>query len=345
MISGIFRLMTKRRRSIRIFLLGGLGNQLFGVFFYHALKVAFPGRVVATNRLIPFGSNPTRVLIADKIPETKFEEIELIRSARFLDHTISNSRIGRRVVWKYYNFISPGKRIKLQDFWELKKFPEYRVDIVDYCDDWFFPEYVKKNRAIDFSPTEYKLEQRDYENYVLNGIVCHVRVGDYLDHPEKHKLLDERYYLSAIKSITKENKQCSELILVIAENVSEVRQYYPNLANLSSRIIGKSDLDSDLQAFNIMRSATNLVAANSTFSMWAAWFGLYARKRTLVPYVFPGDNPQSGLRELKWEVLNPIDGGIVEKHKFEPWFQEKENRFLEIMSRVQRTETGASANY
>jgi Glycosyl transferase family 11 len=325
---------VKAKMKFRIFLLGGLGNQLFGVFFGHALNIAFPGKVALSDRLIPFGSNSTRMLMVNQVPEARLQELNLIQSTNFLNKLIRNSRIGRSVVWKLYEVSSRRKRMNIEDFWNLDYPLESGIDILDYCDDWFFPEYVRRVKGITSSLSDLRALE-DYQNYISNGIICHVRVGDYLKHPEIYDLINEEYYFSAIREISKKNQKSSQLILIITEDVQEVQRFYPNLAKISKIILGKSDLSSDVHAFKIMQNAMNLVAANSTFSMWAAWFGLHARERTFVPSVLVGEIPQSGLRELQWELINPTSGEIVENEEFDSWFKQKQIRFHEILSVIQ----------
>ena len=325
----------KKSAQIRVFLLGGLGNQLFGTFFARALDLEFKGKVEISDRFIPFGSNPSRSLMVDQLPAMVIGNILLEKNSKFVSSLIGSSSTLRRIAWHLYRIFARKKRVNLDEFLELKSLPRNGIDILDYCDDWFFPEYVRNSNSRHPNISDMKFIPSELLKDIQDKIVCHVRIGDYLNHPDIYKLLPENYYFSAIEYLREKNSGLGYELLVITENKEEVLKFYPKLAS-KAKLIGQDELDSDLSAFYLMVNAKRLVAANSTFSMWAAWFGLQHRAETVVPDIYEGGLKNRGLKELKWTILNPTTGVREPNQEYESWYQIRKSSFRETMHRLKQ---------
>ena len=326
--------MKIKRNRIRVLLLGGLGNQLFGFFFAQALNQKLPGRVEVSDQLIPFGSNASRSFVVDQLSELKVQPIKSIRGLLGKSRWLSNLDFVRRIFWQLYRFNSFKRRMNLEDFWKVRKFPRYGIEILDYFDNWFFPEYVAKNSGTSILGDFKSFYPRSPSNVETLEIVCHVRLGDYLKFPDTYKTLGENYYLSAIDLIRRENSAVKISVIVVSESSAEVREFYPKLASVSQRIVQREDLSSDLDAFRVMMKAEFLIAANSTFSMWAAWLGLTRRSITIVPLDSKQKIASNGTMELPWIVLDAQTGEILEKRPYSSWYQEHERKFNEVTSSI-----------
>jgi len=311
--------------KLRVFLLGGLGNQLFGAFFARAASLRLKEEVELSDQLIPFGSNPNRSLAIDQLSWAIGPKVILKCKKQFGQNLPLRSSLLRRLIWHSFRLFGSRQRLNLQEFWQHKWESSENIEILDYFDDWFFAEYVRTNDS-EFTKG---LEISEKYQPIVNEkkVLLHVRIGDYLEHPEIYSLLSETYYLKAIDLIKEKHNVKETSVIVICENAQEVRKYYPKLSSICTEIVDKKGLNSDIDAFNLLASSTHLIAGNSTFSFWAAWIGLTQRMTTIVPEDERLNGKQSGLRELSWIVLDARTGKVKEKRPYVSWFKEKEDRF------------------
>jgi hypothetical protein len=316
--------------KLRVFLLGGLGNQLFGAFFARAASLRLKEEVELSDQLIPFGSNPNRSLAIDQLSWAIGPKVSLKCKKLFGQNLLLRSSLLRRLIWHSFRLFGRRQRLNLQDFWQHKWEPSEKIAILDYFNDWFFAEYVRTNDS-EFTKG---LEINEKYPLIVNEkkVLVHVRIGDYLEHSEMYSLVSEAYYLKAIDLIKEKHNLKETSVIVICENAQEVRKYYPKLSSICTEIVDKKGLNSDIDAFNLLASSTHLIAGNSTFSFWAAWIGLTQRMTTIVPEDERLNENQSGLRELSWIVLDARTGKVKEKRPYVSWFKEKEDRFHATMA-------------
>ena len=126
----------------RVFLLGGLGNQLFGTYFAHALNQMIPNCAELSPKMIPFGSNASRTLVVDKVQAAMTDRLKIEKENRMIWKFVSRFRIARRILWHSYRLLTRRRRITLKELWSLSDIPRSGLEVLDYCNDWFFPEFV-----------------------------------------------------------------------------------------------------------------------------------------------------------------------------------------------------------
>jgi hypothetical protein len=316
--------------NLRVFLLGGLGNQLYGALFARAISLRLTDEVELSDQLIPFGSHPNRSLVIDQLSWAIGPKVLLKCKKKFGQNLLLRSNLFRRLIWHTFRLFGRRQRLNLQDFWRQKWESSEKIEILDYFDDWFFAEYVRTYDSEFTKGLEFKEKYQPIANE--KRVLVHVRIGDYLEHPEIYSLLSETYYLEAIDLIKEKHNLKETSVTVICENADEVRKYYPKLSSICTEIVDKKGLNSDVDAFNLLASSTHLIAGNSTFSLWAAWIGLTQRKTTIVPEDERLNGKQSGLREISWIVLDARTGKIKEKRPYVSWFKEREDRFHATMA-------------
>jgi hypothetical protein len=311
-------------KKFQVYLLGGLGNQLFGTFFAKALNIHFPNQVSISSRMIPFGSNPTRKLVVDQLDLARTESIEIVRTSSLADNLIAQSQIYRRIVWYLYKGMDYRERISMKDFWSSDFTDKVKeLKFLDYFDDWFFPEYVLASRELNGNQA--KISKNSFtENY----IICHLRIGDYVKHPDIYALASKNYYLQAIDSIKEKSKMGKNVkIVLVSEDEREVEEHYPELFEIAEKCISRSSGLSDLDTFNLLVNAPNLIASNSTYSMWAAWFGKSSRPNTIVPSSSELLAIESGQLNLEWTIINQQTGEILDNMEYDDWYQRKKSGF------------------
>ena len=315
--------------TFKVFLLGGLGNQLFGTFFAHALNQKIPNCAELSTKMIPFGSNASRTLVVDKVQAAMTDRLKIEKKNRIIWEFVSRFRTARRILWHSYRLLTRRRRITLREFWSLSNIPRSGFEVLDYCNDWFFPEFVRNSNMEEGSA----IPEKSY----LTGnakssreIICHVRIGDYLDFTETYRLISDQYYLSSIEHIRKVT-QSNLAVAVVTESREEVEKYFPALAKISARFIDNSSDKSGIDSFQLMVASNYLVAANSTYSLWAAWFGYKSRSVTIVPY----DDASlefSGIKNIPWLLRDSQSGLAIQNESYDSWYQAKLRDFARVFN-------------
>ncbi len=313
----------------RVFLLGGIGNQLFGTYFAHALNQTIPNCAELSPKMIPFGSNPSRRLVVNKVQAAMTDKLKVKKEIHSIWRFISHFRITRRILWHSYRLLTRRRRITLREFWSLSNIPRSGFEVLDYCNDWFFPEFVRNSNMEEGSAIP---EKSDLTGNAKSSreIICHVRIGDYLDFPETYRLISDQYYLSSIEHIRKMS-QSNLAVTVITESREEVEKHFPALAKISARFIDNSSDKSGIDSFQLMVASNYLVAANSTYSLWAAWLGYKSRSVTIVPYD-DASLDLTGIKNIPWLLRDSQSGLAIQNESYDSWYQAKLRDFARVFN-------------
>ncbi len=314
----------------KVFLLGGLGNQLFGTYFAHALNQKLPNCAELSTKMIPFGSNASRTLVVHRVRAAMTDRLKIEKENRVIWKFVSRFRIVRRFFWHSYRLFTRRRRITLKEFWSLSNIPKNGFEVLDYCNDWFFPELVRKSNTQGWPAKPEKSDLTCYSNS-SREIICHVRAGDYLDFPETYRLVSDQYYLSSIEHIRRVS-QSNLTVTIVTESRKEVEKYFPALATVSARFIDSSSDKSGIDSFQLMVESNYLVAANSTYSLWAAWLGYNSRSVTIVPYDDDVSIELTGIRNIPWLIRGSQSGLAIKNESYDSWYQSKYRDFARVLN-------------
>jgi hypothetical protein len=116
-----------------------------------------------------------------------------------------------------------------------------------------------------------------YNNYFDNPIISmHFRIGDYKNIQQSHNLLTIKYYENAIKKIIEiTNKNDWNILYVceskdndtVSKHIENLKKTFPNI-----NFIKAADNIKDWEQLLLMSLCDHNIIANSTFSLWAAYF-------------------------------------------------------------------------
>ncbi len=310
--------------------MGGLGNQLFGTYFAHALNQMIPNCADLSTKMIPFGSNSSRTLVVDKVQAAMTDKLRIKKESCNIGKFISRFRITRRILWHIYRLLARRRRITLKEFWFLSDTPRSGLEVLDYCNDWFFPEFVMNSNMGKWLVFLEKLKVTS-SSKPSREILCHVRVGDYLDFPETYRLISDQYYLSSIEHIRRVSKS-NLTVTVVTESREEVEKHFPALSKVSTRFIDNSSDKSGIDSFQLMVASNYLVAANSTYSLWAAWLGYRSRTVTIVPYDNSASLELTGIKNISWLLRDSQSGLAVQNEPYDSWYQAKLRDFVKVLN-------------
>jgi hypothetical protein len=108
--------------------------------------------------------------------------------------------------------------------------------------------------------------------------------------------------LTALREI-KVNRDTSPIWLIV-EDKEQVKSVYPDLYKSAHKIIDKFSGIEDYESFYLMTRSKNLVASNSTFSLWASWFALNQKSNVIVPGEFMVSGQPSPIIDSRWDAID-----------------------------------------
>lgn len=260
----------------RVFLSGGLGNQLFQHAFAHCLQQEFGEKPTLINLNIRGGLPHTKeILDASKLQCNSCEQVSdwgvsLIN--RFLDPW--QKRNSAQIFWgETLDF--QNKPFEYLD--NLSSLHGYR-NFVGYFQN---KEYVW--RCEETLRQEIRTMLKEFPNgQVLEGTeveVVHVRQGDTTSVKNRKRVgvLSSEYYKKILESRSRMTR------IVVTDDLEGARK---TLSKFQIDLwMGPDDLGT-LQALELMSRAKRLVTANSTLSWWAGFLAVSKKSDVIIPKPF-----------------------------------------------------------
>jgi hypothetical protein len=252
-------------------IMGGAGNQCFVVFTLLAYAM----------------DNKTSFYIEDKpiehgVRKKHYWDTMLSTIGRFRKPCQPNNIIVREQGFAYNKLptISDvSKPVKIIGYFQSYKYFEHQYENI--------MKFIKLDKLREPFTTLY-----DYNN----TISLHFRVGDYKMLQDHHPLLDESYYVKALKHISK-GEACQVLYFCEDEDIDYVdnklniiKKYLPKLTFV--KIDSKYD---DWEQMMIMSLCKHNIIANSSFSWWAAYFNTNDK---IVCYPTTWFGPKQGNKDM-----------------------------------------------
>jgi len=266
---------------------GGLGNQLFqyaaGYSFAHRLN---------QNLQLDICFFPKQTLRGYKLDKLKISAYATISETskgisalkgKYLNKALRILRIARIPVGiKSKYLLETGSCI--MDFF-FKDSPENA-----YLDGYFQSERYFKEYRIDllrqFTPAyEPEKEYLEALGKILscNAVAVHVRRGDFLyaqnDTNPRHYLLGKRYYDNALRYMTEHVAE--PMFFWFSDDIAWVKQNFGERDNF--HFISLKTKHGDIDEMMLMKNCRHIIAANSTFSWWAAWLNEHEDAIRTVP--------------------------------------------------------------
>ena len=318
------KLNTSKKKLVTVRIVGGLGNQLFVLFFGLAVSKVLESKLLIDDKLIVFGSNSDRKI---EILNLKFGRIQFqFKKSYFQPRTlIKQSLIVRRVLWHIFNSqrYLVGEKMVADANFKFKSGQTYS----GYYQDWFYADYIYETKGklfVEALKPSISYEKLRSELKHNRPICVHVRLGDYLNFPEIYSILPEYYYLDAIKHLNSSKKLP---IWIFIEAKSELATHYPNLLALTDKVIDRDAEVSDSESFALLQESQAIVTSNSTYSLWAAWFGEKNGANVVVPLQMGVKEGQDDLTSARWDRYDLIRKEIIPKSNQEDSYILKKREF------------------
>ena len=245
--------MIKNQVIIR----GGLGNQLFGLFYAYKLLLKYQGKVSLNLGSYSISKRQDRsFLLSDFYP--KLEENFNINSTFISNFIYLYARFFEKIFVKQKVNRLPGDNISIINYWPKRYLHNGYFQKINNTDiDNKSIELLKKSYVHNLSETKY------------NSLAIHIRRGDYLNNKHSmHGIIDEKYLFEEAKHQFKENNYNGITIFTDSPNLIDINIFRTLNKNISIDCGG-----SPIQVFKRMTNHRALIASNSSFSLWAGILG------------------------------------------------------------------------
>jgi len=313
------------KNFIKVKVIGGIGNQFFVLAFGLAISRRLKTKLIADDSLIYFGSNKSRRMEIVNLVFNGFNiEFKSSRLSKLLDK--KSNIVVNKILW---NIFKLNKNIISEDISSKSRFKfTLGQTFSGYFQDWFYIDYVyEQNSSFDFNlnnPSSIYLNlAKDAEQ--SKPIFVHVRLGDYLNFPNIYSILPESYFLDSLKHLGSNN---NEKIWLFAEDLEQVKKFYPELIKRAHKVIDKKSGLNDIESFKLLCQGTKLIASNSTFSMWAAWFVNKNGFSAVVPMQTGIKGGSTSLSDERWDRYDLEKRVIIPGIKSNARYLEKKTEFL-----------------
>jgi hypothetical protein len=242
------------RNEVEIFLVGGLGNQLFGWAAGASLakklgcKLTVNTSQLSSRRL----AIPENVLAGATISEK--EPIYYRNNSKLFKRIYRNLPLNRTYFEREYSFENRFNGIthpvKLDGFFQSRDyFCEFKSEILDLLND-------QENLT-----TEYKRIRTTLPDQYIS---IHFRRGDYVTNSDFHPLATKQYYEKALSRVSDLGIDLKKVIFTDDESLA--RKEFP-----TDLILSQKDLAAPFDNMYLMSEGAAIIGANSSFSLWAAF--------------------------------------------------------------------------
>lgn len=264
---------------------GGLGNQLFQYAAAYAMSrrlnqpmqfdTAFTSNMTARKyRLSELNVETSRVVLGNNLPKKvsflKNKYINKIcRILNFSKHKVKNGIywLETRETFLQDFFRIYSEHVYMDGYFQTPKyFDVYREELVKQ----FTPKYGMEKAYLD--------ELENIKN--CNSVAVHVRRGDFKkDNNKFHYILDENYYKRAVEYMRVHID--NPVFFWFSDDIEWVKNNIGN--DKDFKFVNINSSHRDIDDLMLMKNCNHIIAANSTFSWWAAWLNEYENGIKIIP--------------------------------------------------------------
>ena len=281
---------------------GGLGNQLFQYAAGYSLA-----KRLNTEMRLDTSFYPQQTLRGFKLDKLAIEYKETVMPGRivelfkskYLNKGLRSANIRKLPIGKDEIYILE-TRSDMMDLFFTEKAKKI------YIDGYYQSEKYFKDHHDDllqqFVPSyEPEMEYLEVVEQVKKNlsVAVHVRRGDFIkganDPNPNHYLLGEQYYHNALRYMS-EKLPTSAVYFWFSDDIEWVKSCFGEKEYF--RFVSLHTKNGDIDEMQIMKHCQHIIAANSTFSWWAAWLNENPRAIKTVP-------------EKRFGNLHMIPGGWI----------------------------------
>jgi hypothetical protein len=264
------------KKKIRVFLFGGLGNQLFIFYAGQSLSQTLNKDVVFDSTEMTIGTqhgshiNSLDFGYSVKIEQGKFEKLNQF-------YLVILRKFSRMPILKELIKIWPRIHISESVGYDqmISRVNSFRL-VYGYFQSWKHLENLelfKESRIITApkvrTPTDW-FNSKEIEAEVSKPIMIHVRLGDYLKLAESFGILGENYFRTAISEARRIYK--NNPIWIFSNDLDFAKNILGGIEGESFQYIAAPEDSPDVESMMLIAKGAAIVISNSTFSWWSAAF-------------------------------------------------------------------------
>ena len=296
-----------KRESVEVEIVGGLGNQLFGLAagLYLARRTS-SGLTLNLSQVGVGGTDHGKSIKEFNIPEVYFGDIEKITLKPNFISRISNKLAREFLVYKKVrdsiNEIYTAGELGFEDDFATLTRPRY---IKGYFQTHVYTDYVKSELreylTLKSESNWYLDKVREIEQE--NPIAVHMRRGDYIKLRDEFGVLDVEYYIGLTKNLIEREVRP---IWIFTDSPQIVREEILGTILQNAKIIEPPVGSSPNESMLLISKCNTIVMSNSTFSWWASYI---SAEGTLIyaPHKwFRGRSDPANLIPPNWSTAESI---------------------------------------
>jgi hypothetical protein len=281
---------------MKVFLTGGLGNQLFQLA---AAVENSQGKIeliskIGNPRLSEKGDPeissfdlPDYVTIQP--PPVSFKNFTMKVIGLNLRSHFNPKKLENSFLWVYRSFgnlylsVLFKGALRLRVGRDVGFTPIGKLDSNDFLVGYFQSfKYLSKITLDKMSALRVLEPSRDFHDYLgrlqdKRILVVHVRLGDYMNEP-KIGTLSQEYYQRALQEI---DLTKIDQILVFSDSPELIKGYLPKELSTNFEIVPKTFTSAE--TLMLMKTGSDFIISNSTFSWWGAMLSQNRNKRVIAP--------------------------------------------------------------
>lgn len=254
---------------------GGLGNQLFQYAAGYSLAKRLNTEMRLDTTFYPQqtlrGFKLDKLAIESKETVTPGKIIEVFKS-KYLNKGLRNANIRKLPIGKDAIYILE-TRSDMMDLFFTEKAETIYIDGY-YQSEKYFKDHrdeLLKQFLPAYKPEKEYIEAVDQVERDLS-VAVHVRRGDFIkganDPNPNHYLLGEQYYHNALKYMAAK-LSADAVYYWFSDDIDWVKTCFGEKDNY--RFVSLHTKNGDIDEMQVMKHCRHIIAANSTFSWWAAW--------------------------------------------------------------------------
>lgn len=286
------------KKRLKVFLKGGLGNQLFGYFAASNLSAI---------------SNRTSYLLLDDIDLARVNGRYSIESFDIAHNVVISqastlekfgTRITRKIKSSSVIFGVIQDKNRLTNITRLNsKIFRHRKSIL--LDGFFQDLDYLKNENSDSSnlklknPSEWYIALRTEISH-RNPIMIHVRLGDFLENMDSVGVLSGAYYRNAINRIA---DHASREIWIFSDDIEKARAILGEHFDEKILYIEAPNESDPAESLCLLSESKDIVISNSTFSLWAALLGRREKSVVAPSHFFVSSEKNQFNFPTQWSIV------------------------------------------
>ena len=283
--------------TISVYLMGGLGNQLFQLFTALAYGIRFKRKIV-----LPYSE-----VLTTGIARNTYWDSFLISLKTFTTYNNKNGYTNH----DFNRFVQ--YREQGHHYSELTNVPNKEILLYGYFQS---PLYFDREKETIFSMIKLEDSKRNirelYPQYYSSDSVTismHFRLGDYKQKQDYHPILPHKYYHDSLSHILRNINRGTVFYFCEKEDNDEVSVTIRELINVFPDVlfVKIDDTIEDWKQMLIMSNCHHNIIANSSFSWWGAYFNNNSDKIVCYPSLWFGpaasNNNTSTMFPMEWKCI------------------------------------------